>query len=103
MLLSNPRVRSLVYWDNPRDSGSVCGSLLVCLLAVRYISLLPPPCSSPTRGCAPWCTGTTRGTPGVSADPSLFVSLPSDTSLSCRHHAPLQPEGALPGVLGQPA
>merc|ERR1712018_428896 len=40
MLLSNPRVRSLLYWDNPRDSGIVCGSLLVCLLAVRYISLI---------------------------------------------------------------
>merc|ERR1711994_692657 len=40
MLLSNTRVRSLVYWDNPRDSGIVCGSLLVCLLAVRYISLI---------------------------------------------------------------
>merc|ERR1712083_1132021 len=40
MLLSNPRVRSLDYWDNPRDSGIVCGSLLVCLLAVRYISLI---------------------------------------------------------------
>ena len=33
-------MRSLVYWDNPRDSGIVCGSLLVCLLAVRYISLI---------------------------------------------------------------
>merc|ERR1712122_249067 len=40
MLLSNPRVRSLVYWDNPRDSGIICGSVLVCLLAVRYISLI---------------------------------------------------------------
>jgi len=40
MLLDNPRVKSLVYWDNPRDSGIVCGSLLVCLLAVRYISLI---------------------------------------------------------------
>merc|ERR1712032_1755708 len=40
MLLSNPRVRSLGYWDNPRDSGIVCGALLVCLLAVRYISLI---------------------------------------------------------------
>merc|ERR1712127_818590 len=39
-LLNNPRVRSLVYWDNPRDSGVVCGSVLVCLLAVRYISLI---------------------------------------------------------------
>merc|ERR1711879_957199 len=28
------------YWDNPRDSGIVCGSVLVCLLAVRYISLI---------------------------------------------------------------
>merc|ERR1712083_292029 len=40
MLLSNPRVRSLDYWDNPRDSGIACGSILVCLLAVRYISLI---------------------------------------------------------------
>merc|ERR1712122_54171 len=40
MLLSNPRVRSLVYWDNPRDSGIICGSVLVCLLAVRYFSLI---------------------------------------------------------------
>merc|ERR1712165_306467 len=40
MLLSNPRVRSLLYWDNPRDSGIICGSILVCLLAVRYISLI---------------------------------------------------------------
>jgi len=29
-----------MYWDNPRDSGIVCGSVLVCLLAVRYISLI---------------------------------------------------------------
>jgi hypothetical protein len=40
MVLQNPRVRSLMYWDNPRDSGIVCGSVLVCLLAVRYISLI---------------------------------------------------------------
>merc|ERR1711953_1253184 len=40
MWLSNPRVRSLLYWDNPRDSGIICGSVLVCLLAVRYISLI---------------------------------------------------------------
>merc|ERR1712045_307273 len=31
---------SLLYWDNPRDSGIICGSVLVCLLAVRYISLI---------------------------------------------------------------
>merc|ERR1711874_644376 len=40
MILGNPRVRSLVYWDNPRDSGVLCGSVLACLLAVRYISLI---------------------------------------------------------------
>merc|ERR1712121_146600 len=40
VMLQNPRVRSLLYWDNPRDSGIVCGSVLVCLLAVRYISLI---------------------------------------------------------------
>merc|ERR1719284_2263769 len=40
MLLSNPRVRSLVYWDNPRDSGIVCGSLLVCLLAALKAAIL---------------------------------------------------------------
>ena len=34
------QVSALVYWSNPRDSGVVCGSLLVCLLAVRYISLI---------------------------------------------------------------
>ena len=32
--------------------------------------------------CAPWCTGTTRGTPGLSAEPSSFASLLSDTSHS---------------------
>merc|ERR1712061_404887 len=40
MWLSPDQMDSLVYWDNPRDSGIVCGSLLVCLLAVRYISLI---------------------------------------------------------------
>merc|ERR1711962_85317 len=40
MLLEQPRIRSLVYWDNPRDSGVLCGAVLVCLLAVRYISLI---------------------------------------------------------------
>jgi len=33
-------MNSLLYWDNPRDSGIACGSVLVCLLAVRYISLI---------------------------------------------------------------
>merc|ERR1711997_1032003 len=40
MWLSKDGVTSLLYWDNPRDSGIVCGSVLVCLLAVRYISLI---------------------------------------------------------------
>merc|ERR1712107_673363 len=38
--LSPDQMNSLMYWDNPRDSGIVCGSVLVCLLAVRYISLI---------------------------------------------------------------
>jgi len=40
MWLSNEGLTSLVYWDNPRDSGIAFGSVLVCLLAVRYISLI---------------------------------------------------------------
>jgi len=37
---SPDQMNALLYWDNPRDSGIVCGSVLVCLLAVRYISLI---------------------------------------------------------------
>merc|ERR1712158_192129 len=40
MWLSSGQWKSLQYWDNPRDSGIICGSVLVCLLAVRYISLI---------------------------------------------------------------
>merc|ERR1712038_1008613 len=40
MWLSPDQMNSLPYWDNPRDSGIACGSVLVCLLAVRYISLI---------------------------------------------------------------
>merc|ERR1712180_264347 len=40
MWLSPDQMNSLLYWDNPRDSGIICGSVLVCLLAVRYISLI---------------------------------------------------------------
>jgi len=40
MWLSNDGLNSLIYWDNPRDSGIAFGSVLVCLLAVRYISLI---------------------------------------------------------------
>ena len=40
MWLSSNQMNSLLYWENPRDSGIICGSVLVCLLAVRYISLI---------------------------------------------------------------
>merc|ERR1711923_89299 len=40
MWLSSAQVNSLLYWEQPRDSGIICGSVLVCLLAVRYISLI---------------------------------------------------------------
>lgn len=30
----------MIYWENPRDSGIAFGPVLVCLLAVRYISLI---------------------------------------------------------------
>jgi len=40
MWLSSDLLSSLVYWENPRDSGLAFGPVLVCLLAVRYISLI---------------------------------------------------------------
>merc|ERR1711868_32071 len=40
MWLSPNQMNSLLYWENPRGSGIICGSVLVCLLAVRYISLI---------------------------------------------------------------
>merc|ERR1719495_427742 len=40
MWLSSSMFNSLVYWENPRDSGIAFGPVLVCLLAVRYISLI---------------------------------------------------------------
>ena len=40
MWLGSDMLRSLVYWENPRDSGLAFGPVLVCLLAVRYISLI---------------------------------------------------------------
>jgi ABC-type multidrug transport system fused ATPase/permease subunit len=40
MWLSKDCLNSLIYWENPRDSGIAFGSVLVCLLAVRYISLI---------------------------------------------------------------
>jgi len=40
MWLSKDVVNSLIFWENPRDTGIAFGSVLVCLLAVRYISLI---------------------------------------------------------------
>merc|ERR1711973_878853 len=40
MWLNSNLFHSLIYWDNPRDSGIAFGPVLVCLLAVRYISLI---------------------------------------------------------------
>merc|ERR1711971_364479 len=40
MWLPHDGLNSLVYWENPRDSGIAFGPVLVCLLAVRYISLI---------------------------------------------------------------
>jgi len=40
MWLSSDKVHSLVYWDNPRDTGIAFGPVLVALLAIRYISLI---------------------------------------------------------------
>ncbi len=36
-----PELREhLIYWKNPRDSGIIFGSVLVILLAVRYVSII---------------------------------------------------------------
>merc|ERR1712228_837185 len=40
MWMNSDKMNSLVYWENPRDSGIAFGPVLVCLLAVRYISLI---------------------------------------------------------------
>merc|ERR1712234_67076 len=40
MWLNSNLFHSLIYWDNPRNSGIAFGPVLVCLLAVRYISLI---------------------------------------------------------------
>eukprot|EP00088_Acartia_fossae_P027172 TRINITY_DN2792_c0_g1_i1.p1 TRINITY_DN2792_c0_g1~~TRINITY_DN2792_c0_g1_i1.p1 ORF type:complete len:196 (+),score=77.46 TRINITY_DN2792_c0_g1_i1:126-713(+) len=40
MWLTSDKVNSLVYWENPRDSGIAFGPVLVALLALRYISLI---------------------------------------------------------------
>merc|ERR1712211_233999 len=39
-MLSSDQLNALIYWENPRNSGIVFGPMLVCLLAVRYISLI---------------------------------------------------------------
>eukprot|EP00088_Acartia_fossae_P027173 TRINITY_DN2792_c0_g1_i2.p1 TRINITY_DN2792_c0_g1~~TRINITY_DN2792_c0_g1_i2.p1 ORF type:complete len:204 (+),score=73.48 TRINITY_DN2792_c0_g1_i2:28-612(+) len=40
MWLTSDKVNSLIYWENPRDSGIAFGPVLVALLALRYISLI---------------------------------------------------------------
>ena len=36
-----PEVKEhLIYWKNPRDSGIAFGSVLVILLAVKYVSII---------------------------------------------------------------
>jgi len=40
MFFSSGLMSSLVYWENPKESGMVFGPVVVCLLAVRYISLI---------------------------------------------------------------
>merc|ERR1711922_43519 len=40
MFFSSGLLSSLVYWENPKESGMVFGPVVVCLLAVRYISLI---------------------------------------------------------------
>ena len=40
MWLSRARVEELILWLNPLESGIAFGSVLVLLLAVRYVSLL---------------------------------------------------------------
>merc|ERR1711973_129312 len=40
MWMNSEMLNSLVYWENPRDSGIAFGPVLVCLMAVRYISLI---------------------------------------------------------------
>ena len=41
MVWLTPEVQhDLVYWKNPRDTGIVFGSVLVVLLAVKYVSVI---------------------------------------------------------------
>eukprot|EP00096_Caligus_rogercresseyi_P004515 TRINITY_DN1881_c0_g1_i1.p2 TRINITY_DN1881_c0_g1~~TRINITY_DN1881_c0_g1_i1.p2 ORF type:complete len:193 (-),score=43.35 TRINITY_DN1881_c0_g1_i1:196-774(-) len=40
MSVSKDFLKDLVYWENPRETGVVFGSVLVVLLAVKYISVI---------------------------------------------------------------
>lgn len=40
MWLNSDKINSLLYWENPRDTGIAFGPVLVALLAIRYISLI---------------------------------------------------------------
>lgn len=41
MVWLTPEVQNdLIYWKNPRDTGIVFGSVLVVLLAVKYVSVI---------------------------------------------------------------
>jgi type II secretory pathway component PulM len=41
MVWLTPEVQhDLVYWKNPRDTGIIFGSVLVVLLAVKYVSVI---------------------------------------------------------------
>ena len=41
MVWLSPEVQhDLIYWKNPRDTGIIFGSVLVVLLAVKYVSVI---------------------------------------------------------------
>ena len=41
MVWLSPEVQNdLIYWKNPRDTGIIFGSVLVVLLAVKYVSVI---------------------------------------------------------------
>ena len=56
MWVSSDLATSLVYWENPRESGIAFGSVLVCLLAVRYISLIRDVQTLMRKCCKSKCT-----------------------------------------------
>ncbi|XP_040574350.1 reticulon-1-A [Lepeophtheirus salmonis] len=40
MSVSKGFIKDLLYWENPRETGVVFGSVLVVLLAIKYISVI---------------------------------------------------------------